>query len=237
MDSTADIADGANRVYIIDGNLSGTVRSIVAQDVNGTRVFLVQNDKIVGESQADQHGKFQFANVDAGAYDFVAAGPAGFAAIGVQAVVQEEAKNAAESVVQAVSDTNVVVEGGTQAAPAQEVDAALTPAADGQVVAQNVEEVKDAYGDAVVANEFAPGSEFETCAEDISCGGAMGGYGCGCESDYMGGGGCGGFGGLGDIGGLARAIVAGWVLTELIDNIDFNNDDDNPNPPGPISPR
>jgi hypothetical protein len=70
---------------------------------------------------------------------------------------------------------------------------------------------------------------------DIACGAAAGGC-CNAAGDwggyYGGGGGAGGgYGGAGGLIGLGRLAVLGWVLTELINNVDWDD-----NEPPPVSP-
>lgn len=229
LEGTIDVVDGANRIALKDGTLVGTVHSIiVGQDVIGTRVFLVQNDKVVSETQVKDLGSFEFTALEPGVYDFIAAGPAGFTAVSFQAVVQEVPGDIEVTV---VAQENVPVD--AQGVPAPQLDAALTPSIDGTVIAEQVDHANELCGEGALADQFdAAGNPLEMCGEEIGCGAAAGS--CGCESDYMGGcgGGGAGVGGFSGWGGLASLLIAGWVLTEL----DDNNDDDNPNPPGPISP-
>jgi hypothetical protein len=67
---------------------------------------------------------------------------------------------------------------------------------------------------------------------DIACGAAAGGC-CGATGDWGGGcgGGGGGYGGLGGLAGLGRLAILGWILTELFDNVDWDDDE-----PAPVSP-
>ncbi len=226
LEIDSEFAQGANLVAIKNGNLVGSVRSIVTgQELAGTRIFLVQNDKVMAESKANEQGSFEINDVEPGVYDFVAVGSAGFAAAGFQAVAQDElAPNT--NVAPATQITEV------QPVPADGLNTVLTPPTDGVVVADQVESANELGGPVAVGDEFADGS-LETCGDEIGCGAAEESCGCGQDSGYCGGG-CGGGGGIGGgWGGLASALIAGWVITELADN---NNNNNNPNPPTPVSP-
>lgn len=234
LDSVESIADGANRVQIREGKIYGTVRSLAADaKLAETKVFLVQNDEIISDVKASDSGAFEFEAVEPGVYDFIAVGPAGFSAIGFEAM-QEPAKEETVVVQEGAAAAQESEQAQVPAEPAAELNSLLTPPADGQVVADQVEHASQVGGEVAVSEEFVPsGSALEMCGDAIGCGGAAGADGCGCESDYFEGGGCGGgacCGGGTGFGGLAQAALWAWVLTELID-------DDNPNNPPPVSPN
>lgn len=231
LEIDSEFAQGANLVAIKNGNLVGSVRSIVAgRELAGTRIFLVQNDKVMAESKANEQGSFEINGVEPGVYDFVAVGTAGFAAAGFQAVVQDEVVTNAQQVVQGTQVIEV------QPVPADELNTVLTPPTDGVVVADQVGQANELSGGPVAIGDGYAGDALETCGEEIGCGAAGGSCGCGEDSGYYGGGGggcCGGGGGFGGLGNLAGALIAGWVITELANN----NNDNNPNPPAPVSPH
>lgn len=234
LDGVELIGDGANRVQVRDGKLVGTVRSLVIDaKLAATKVFLVQNDEIVHKSIAGESGSFEFDAVEPGVYDFIAAGPAGFAAIGFEAIQDTvETTVVKQETPEARQDEKTV----DPAAPAQELDSLLTPANDGQVVVEQVDHASEVGGEVAVSEEFVPGAGLEACGDAIGCGAAAGATGCGCEEGYFEGGSgcgggacCGGGGGGFGFGGLLPVALFAWLLTEL-------DDDNNPNPPPPASP-
>ena len=82
---------GSNRVRLVDGGLSGHVVPLLGEvaQANGTYVHLIQNNQQVAEVQADAMGAFHIADLEPGVYDFVAAGPSGFAAVSFEAVQED----------------------------------------------------------------------------------------------------------------------------------------------------
>jgi hypothetical protein len=228
--------DGNNRVSMSNGNLVGKLFDFVSGTVSSqTKAYLLKNNQRIAEAAVDAFGQFNFAGVEPGVYEFVAAGPTGYAAVSFEAVAQEAV--AAAQVPQpgdvpadAVAAGSVVEEG--LAAPAQQLDVPMTAAADHVVVGEQLSTACDACtpGAPVVDAYAGP-----MVGNDIACGAAAGGC-CGATGDwggYYGGGGCGGggYGGAGGLAGLGRLAVLGWILTSLFDNIDFDN-----NEPPPVSP-
>ena len=83
---------GSNRVLLKDGKLQGSVVALLGDShaVKGTYVHILQNQQEIAEVQADDAGTFMVADLEPGVYDFVAAGPSGFAAVSFEAVQEED---------------------------------------------------------------------------------------------------------------------------------------------------
>ena len=79
---------GANRVRLTDGQLVGQVLPMLGDVsvVEGTKVHIIQDDEQVAEVEVSDRGSFMVTDLEPGVYDFVAAGPSGFAAVSFQAV-------------------------------------------------------------------------------------------------------------------------------------------------------
>ena len=90
--SDEDRVVGSNRVRLNDGQLQGSVVALLGDrdSVEGTYVHIIQANTQVAEVQADASGSFMVKDLEPGVYDFVAAGPSGFAAVSFEAI-QEEA--------------------------------------------------------------------------------------------------------------------------------------------------
>lgn len=230
--------DGSNRVATSNGNLVGKLFDFVSGGVSAeTKAFLLQNNQRIAESAVDAFGQFNFSGVQPGVYEFVAAGPTGYAAVSFEAVSQEAVTQPAQTpqpadggVVGAPTESSVVDE--AVAAPAEQLDVPMTAAGDHAVVNEQLNAACDSCdGGAPVVDAYAG----PAVGNDIACGAAAGGC-CGATGDWGGycggGGGCGGGYGGGGLAGLGRLAILGWILTELFDNIDW---DDN-NPPPPQSP-
>lgn len=216
--------EGNNRVMTSEGNLVGKLFDFVSGSVSAdTKAFLVRNNARIAESAVDAFGQFSFAGVEPGVYEFVAAGPTGYAAVSFEAVTQEgQAAQATETVV-----SESVVESGA-AAPAQQLDVPMTAAGDHAVVSEQLGGACDACTAGTAVVEPYSGA---MVGSDIACGAAAGSC-CGAAGNWNSyGGGGGGYGGGGGLLGLGRLAVAGWILTELFSNIDWDD-----NEPAPVSP-
>lgn len=218
--------DGNNRVATSNGNLVGKLFDFVSGAVSAeTKAYLLKNNVRIAETAVDAFGQFNFAGIEPGVYEFVAAGPTGYAAVSFEAVAQDgQTPQTADAVV----ESSVVDEG--VAAPAQQLDVPMTAAGDHVVVGEQLNTACDACtGGAPVVDAYAG-----TVGSDIACGAAAGGC-CGATGDWGGycggGGGGGGYGGLGGLAGIGRLAILGWILTELFDNIDWDD-----NEPPPVSP-
>jgi hypothetical protein len=83
-----------------DGRLIGRVRRIHQESgrplrVRRLNVFMIQDDKVVGQSNVNELGMFEFPDFKPGFYSLVAAGMEGFAAFGIQVEAAEMGRAAA----------------------------------------------------------------------------------------------------------------------------------------------
>jgi hypothetical protein len=232
--------EGANRVKIVDGSLVGNLVPIWGENqmIAGTYVHIVKNDKQIAVTQVDESGHFQIPDIAPGVYDFVAAGPAGFAAVGFEAIQEPVAAAADSEVIEtAIPESIVEVDAAIMdaAADAQDVvatdipadagyvdpsynigyadsfDVALTSPQDGSYVGDSVYDYSQPYS--------APSIEY--AGQAVGCGGACGSScgGCGDSSGY--GNCCGGSAGGG--GRFWKILgIAGFALglAAIIDNGD-----------------
>lgn len=92
---------GSNRVKLDNGQLQGSVVSLLGESnsVNGTSVHIIKNDEQVAEVLTDETGEFVVSDLESGVYDFVAAGPNGFAAVSFEAVQDSTVVTASAAVV------------------------------------------------------------------------------------------------------------------------------------------
>lgn len=123
--------NGSNRIMInSEGELVGNVVPIfgIHQSVAGTFVHIVKNDKQIAATQVDASGHFQIPDIAPGVYDFVAAGPAGFAAVGFEAIqegdVVAEPMEDTEVVEASIPDSASIPESIIETDPTTMVDAA-----------------------------------------------------------------------------------------------------------------
>ncbi len=228
-ESNALPAAGSNRVAINEGKLNGNLFSLLDIDGNEfekTSVHLIRDKKVVGKSNVDENGMFSFESVEPGIYEFVAKGSEGIAALSFEAVPQEQVL-AQDKPAETIEPAPITAQ-ANYASPS--LDVAPTVPADNTVVNEQFSNACDAC--TMTSTPIEP----NFVGSEVGCGVAAGGC-CGSAGNWggCGGGGCGGggFGGLG--GGLAslgRFAILGWILTELFDNIDFDdNDNDGPRSP------
>jgi hypothetical protein len=220
---------GANRVKIVDGELVGNIVPIWGQNqmVGGTYVHIVKNDKQIAVTQVDDNGHFQIPDIAPGVYDFVAAGPAGFAAVGFEAIQEPVAAAADSEVIETAIPESVVEVDAAVMDAAQDVvaadvpvdtgyvdpsysvgyadsfDVALTSPQDGYYVGDSMDYYGQDYG----------ASSIEYAGQAVGCGGACGSScgGCGDSSGYgncCGGGGGGRFGRILAVAGFALGLAA-----------------------------
>jgi hypothetical protein len=133
---------GSNRIRLNNGSLEGHVFPIVGKvsSVKGTYVHILRDDKQVAEVQADETGSFMVSDLEPGIYDFVAAGPSGFAAVSFEAVQD------AESVI----DTEIPAGSVEDLVDSEEVPVSIDPVAavePGMIMADPI-----AYQDAIPAD-------------------------------------------------------------------------------------
>lgn len=195
---------GSNVVKLVNGQLSGQVASVDQnrQPVYGTEVFVIQNDREVARTTADASGNFSLRNLEAGTYDFIAAGSNGIAAVRFQAVDTESVLDeSSDSVFQPVSFRR-----SAAVAAAASLQVCLTCEGDSSFVG---EQIDYAANDAVIADsvpcESCDASPIEYAGESLGCGCAAGGS-CGSCGSFSGA--SAGFGGFGG-GGGAGALLGG----------------------------
>ena len=206
---------GANRVNLVDGNLTGSVKSLVGANVEGSQVYILSGDKQIAEATTDANGNFKIADMAPGFYNFVASGPSGIAAVSFEAINVE-----VSNVEIPVSFKPVTLQ---DFGYGNSLDVYTTTGSD---VAYTNSDIS--YEPAAAYQEFAP---VEYASESIACGGSCGAA-CGSTGNFSnyssgccggaGGGGIGGrlFGGggglLGGGGGLGRlgriALLSGAVV-------------------------
>ncbi len=239
---------GSNRVRLIDGSLTGHVVPILGDvaAVEGTYVHILKNNEQVAEVQADKEGNFTVNDLEEGVYDFVAAGPTGFAAVSFHAVQDSGAESV---IVQSDSDevavsaeTSPVSSALVPADPISYQDSVATdlPMDSGYGYSDNLDvcltcgQTGMDYG--YTGDYYPTTAPIDYAGQAIGCGAAAGGA-CGACGDFSGysscGGGCGG-GGAGGFGGgrlLGLAAIAGLTvgIIALTDN--------NPTDPGGASPN
>lgn len=200
---------GSNRVQIKEGTLVGHVVPLLGDvaQAKGTYVHIIQNDKAIAEVQADETGFFQVSDLEPGVYDFVAAGPSGFAAVSFEAIAQEEiADSLTDSeeipvsivepaiepytepapIYQDMISTDIPYDGGgmmDMGAPAQSLDVCMTCQGDNGFVGEQLDYAgSEVYADQGMSYDSAP---IEYAAESVGCGGACGGS-CGGAADFSG---------------------------------------------------
>ena len=83
---------GSNKVTIKNGTLVGNVIPMLGEvsAVNGTSVYIIKDNQQVAEAITDATGSFSVSDLEPGVYDFVAAGPTGFAAVSFEAVPEQQ---------------------------------------------------------------------------------------------------------------------------------------------------
>lgn len=208
---------GSNVVKLVDGQLSGQVATFDQnrQPVYGTEVFVIQNDREIARTTADSAGNFALRNLEAGTYDFIAAGSNGIAAVRFQAIDTDSS----DAPFQPVSFRKTAA-----ATAAASLQVCLTCEADSEFVGEQIDYCAN---DAVIVDSVPsePTAPIEYAAESLGCGCAAGGS-CGSCGSFSGAstsllGGGGGFSGGGaliggggsfrrliGLGGLAGAVVA-----------------------------
>ena len=202
---------GSNKVSVKDGVLIGHVVPMLGEValVDGTSVFLIKGDEQVAEVTADSTGSFAIDDVEPGVYDFVAAGPTGFAAVSFEAV-DESAAASADSIASVVTDSEeipvslepaiapVAYQGSsTRSIPADiPFDGGGVPfdgggvAFDGGVsdsldVCLTCQQDTGFVGDQVTYDDSFVSSPIEYAGESVGCGAAAGGS-CGSASNFSG---------------------------------------------------
>ena len=254
---------GANRVRLQAGQLIGHVLPMLgdASMVEGTQVHIIQDDQQVAQVEVGERGNFMVPDLEPGVYDFVAAGPSGFAAVSFQAV---EAEEVGESVLADTDEIPVAIPAAAQdAIPADipfdsgytdggfvdggysdSLDVCLTCQQDSGFVGDQIEYAgTEYYGNDIVYDS----SPIEYASDSLGCGCAAGGA-CGSCGDFSGASacstGCGGGGrglfgrgaggglGLLGFGGLGGGLGGLATLGGLAGGIVAIADDGNNDPVG-----
>jgi len=221
---------GSNRVQLAKGQLKGQVVSMLGgvNAVDGTYVHIIRDDQAVAEVQADESGSFMIQDLEPGIYDFVAAGPSGFAAVSFEAV--ESPQDFVDPI--AYQDMGAVpFDGGYS----QSLDVCLTCSQDSGFVGQQLDYAgTEVYADAGYVDYGMDYAPIEYAGESIGCGCASGGS-CGTSGNFGGfsscntgcGGGGGGLlrgglgrgglgGGLGGGGGIGRLALLGGLAVGVV---------------------
>lgn len=178
------VPDGANRVVLVDGVLSGKILASQESLAAGVNVNISQNGKLVASVKAGSSGEYLIPDLSPGVYELVASGADCVAVVGFQ-IVDAQASNAGESVI-FVSTASLVA------------SSLLTTAVPRQDIVQ----------DEVVELEFNEDDDDRGIiyfAESVSMGGATGSAGV-SSGTFVGGGG--GLGRMVAIGGLTVGIIA-----------------------------
>ena len=208
--SNEDRVVGSNRVRLNEGQLRGSVVALLGDrdSVEGTYVHIIQDNSKIAEVQADSSGSFMVLDLEPGVYDFVAAGPSGFAAVSFEAVQDELSVIDAEGSVADLIDTDelpVSIEPGTiepgfvVADPITYQDAVLADIpydagfSNSLDVCLTCQQDAPFVGEQVFSGEIISDPIFESApifdepiqyaGESVGCGCASGGC-CGAESNF-----------------------------------------------------
>lgn len=195
------VADGANRVTLVDGSLSGKILTSKKSLSAGLSVDITQDGKLVASVKADSSGEYFIPELIPGVYELVASGDACVAAVAFEVVGVEDAS----------TDRSVVFVSTRGAAVPSYATSLLTAAVPRQDLLP--EEVTE-----LGFNEEVGGRGITYSAESVALDGAVGatapvpetvvGGGRIFGGGVGGGVGGGGLGGLASIGGLAFGVVA-----------------------------
>lgn len=216
VSETASNVVGSNKVVINGGVLNGHVIPMLGEvsGAEGTSVYIIQNNEQVGEATADTNGSFSVSNLEPGVYDFVAAGPTGFAAVSFEAIAGTDL-----SAVAANQEIPVSLEPGVAPAVYQDipVDYGYDAMSSLDVCTTCGQDSGFLGGDVVYGgDEFTyDSSPIEYAGESVGCGCASGGS-CGAASNFSGCNSCGGRRGLfGRLGGGGGGLFGGAGLGRI----------------------
>lgn len=199
---------GSNKVSVKDGLLVGHVVPMLGEIalVDGTSIFLIQDNEQVAEVTADDTGSFAIEDVEPGVYDFVAAGPTGFAAVSFEAV---EGAPVADGVASVVTDSeeipvslepaiapvayqdipaDIPFDGGMgyDSGISNSLDVCMTCQQDAGFVGEQVAYAGDTgYVEEAPMYDAYESSPIEYAGESCGCGAAAGGS-CGSASNFSG---------------------------------------------------
>ena len=191
VSETASNTVGSNKVTIENGTLVGHVIPMLGDvsAANGTSVYIIKDNQQVAEAQTDASGSFSVDDLEPGVYDFVAAGPTGFAAVSFEAVQQG-------NVASVVADSDEIPVSAEPAAVAYQdfvdygdasssLDVCTTCQADTGFATDEIVYGGDEVvygGDEVYYGDSAP---IEYAGESVGCGCASGGS-CGAVENFSG---------------------------------------------------
>ena len=168
---------GSNKVTLKNGTLVGNVIPMLGEvsSANGTSVYIIKDNQQVAEAVTDASGSFSVSDLEPGVYDFVAAGPTGFAAVGFEAVPEvQTAAIAADTDEIPVALVSYQDYGFDDAAGS--LDVCTTCQGDGGFVSDQI-----SYGgDEIIYEDASP---IEYGGESVGCGCASGGC-CGAAESY-----------------------------------------------------
>jgi hypothetical protein len=184
---------GSNRVQLDGKKLKGRLTALVGalESVKGTVVHLFRDGQKVAEVSVDASGEFVIENLDAGVYEFIASGSAGFAAISFEAL--DAALVDTDDMAVAIQD--VIADSGY-------LDVGLAAQGDAGFVSDSV---------TYTSGDFTAYNGGDCVGTSFGCGGAVGGS-CGACGGGMGGGMGGGRGLFGRGGGLGRLLLLGAAI-------------------------
>ena len=213
--------NGANRVVLKNGVLTGRVLLPKTGKVENTQVHILSNGISIATVEADENGEFQVPDMKPGVYAFVAVGPQVMAAVAFEAVDFERQvktlKGSASYVSTTIQEEEIVYTDVLNVYTAYRQDV--------------VDVAAEPMGESVVDDSMP----IEYAGESLSYGGACGSCGesacspCGGAA-YGGGGG----GGAGGIGALGRAAIIGALTVGIIALADGDGSD--PPPASPATP-
>lgn len=169
-------------------------------------VYLLKNDEIMAQVNADADGNFTFVDVEPGVYGFAAAGRSGFAALSFQAIDASAGASAASNALEPFKNASAStpkIAGGLSVSLSSPDDIPFLR-----------REINSLGNNQAVAQNTMPMNNM----------GGMGGYGGG------------GYGGMGGFGGWVQLGIGAWLLSELFNNDNNNVITPPIVPPAPQSP-
>ena len=239
---------GSNKVILKNGTLVGNVIPMLGEvsAVDGTSVYIIKDNQQVAEAVTNAAGNFSVSDLDPGVYDFVAAGPTGFAAVSFEAVPEQLQTAAVAADTDEIPVALVSYQDYGFDDAAGSLDVCTTCQGDGGFVSDQFigggEEI--VYGgDEIVYGDSSP---IEYAGESVGCGCASGGC-CGAAENFSsfnscnscnqccGGGGGGLFGGRGGLlagaSNLRRLALLGGIATAIA--VSVGDDDSSPDSVAP----
>ncbi len=169
---------GSNKVTIKDGTLVGHVIPMLGEvsAAKGTSVYIIKDNQQIAEAVTDASGSFSVSDIEPGVYDFVAAGPTGFAAVSFEAVP------AVDTAAVAVDTDEIPValvsyqDAGYDASGS--LDVCTTCQGDGGFVSDQM-----SYSGEEYVADYGDSAPIEYAGESVGCGCASGGS-CGAAENF-----------------------------------------------------